>query len=333
LIQPCVQLKLDCPQDSPTLVVKNGINYKLIGDFLRDLQLQPGEEVMFFQKTNTRAPVTAGLAGFIPPLLHLMVSDARIATIARDKHGKIYREDVTFDQLQHAAVEKGIISTDVDFCIADGAERRLRLNFTAEVKQVLLDEVVAHIAKLARGAERATSPENSLSGARPRYGEVDGRRFCWQLQVPSGQILRDEQVDFTELANTDVAAQVITSLIQKMDAGGFEVRTDASTVKWRCLAGSVSLAEVTTGDAVFLTLLLSGQAPRAETAAVAELFRIAEHATAQRRLPGAIASQRPLALTLACMPSTLAGDREKLGLLTHGTRCLAAAFFRKLGMV
>jgi hypothetical protein len=158
--------------------------------------------------------------------------------------------------------------------------------------------------------------------------------FCWQLQLPSGQVLFDQQVTYTELVKTSSSAeQGMNMLIEKMKGTGFELPTETFAIKWRPLHSSIGLAEVCTGNSIFLTVLLTGQEPEAEESAVAEFCHVAERLNKQERIPSALASQRPLALTLACIPASLMQDNAKIGLLAHGSRNVAAAYFRMRGVV
>ena len=134
--------------------------------FQAELDRNNSEEVFFFQKSYSSPPESAGLAGFIPPNVSVIISNQRIIAVAKDKNGKTYFEEIPFEKIKHSKVKKAFLAVIIEFVVSEKSERIVKFEFlTSTIKRHILDAVIAHIenckAKLGQTQQRNFSAQDT----------------------------------------------------------------------------------------------------------------------------------------------------------------------------
>jgi hypothetical protein len=126
------------------------VNRKVIARLASEIA--PGETVYFCQTTlSTRAPASAGLAGFLHPPLNVLITDKRIAAIAKDRHGKTYAETLPFESVGQVLVVQGLLSNSIRVVLDEPMEHTKEYDFAVDVRREWLDEIVSYIERRKGG--------------------------------------------------------------------------------------------------------------------------------------------------------------------------------------
>ena len=164
------------------------VDKNVLGKFAGLLNLETDEEVFFFQETATPA---ADLAGFIKPMVHLLVSSRRILGIARDKKGQVSRADFPVEKIRSAEATKGFITDELELVVADPAERLVKYGFIRNqpgYKREHLAAVVDFVKNRKGGFEKTASVVTSSGvAAKTQERKADIQRFAqeWTAQKAS----------------------------------------------------------------------------------------------------------------------------------------------------
>ncbi len=117
------------------------IDQHCLRDFKPHFQLAGDEEVIFFQKAKTVAPLEAGLSGSVPPALHLLVTTKQVAVMAKDREGNLYQEGKPYVRVRAVNVKPGKFYHTVDVVLIGDQDLVLKLDFPPSVKLADLERM------------------------------------------------------------------------------------------------------------------------------------------------------------------------------------------------
>jgi len=116
-------------------------------EFESDIELAPDEEVILFQKTDSRVPPDAGLSGRFPPSLHLLVTTNRVSVVAKNKAGDVYEEGRPHRRVKAIEVKRGTFYSTIDVAFSEGDEPAFKLDLPPSVKPECVEPIAEHVKK------------------------------------------------------------------------------------------------------------------------------------------------------------------------------------------
>jgi hypothetical protein len=136
--------------DSPA----GAVDQRALAGFITALNLAPGEDIFFFQKTTA---VAKDIRRLINLYYHLTVTSNRVIVIAANKRGNVSRSEFPFSAVLAADADEGLMWSDLNLVVAGPTEHVVTYSFLNRfVNREHLPAVVDYIRERKGGFDGET---------------------------------------------------------------------------------------------------------------------------------------------------------------------------------